>query len=152
MRKAEKRGLTSAKLKEEKYFKKETLPDIYRNVYFDLIRLRKLSKLVDGINLIRSKYDLNDEVKIDLKKLHRKCLYHMQKIRYKYVDGVEKLSRMQKRFLFLYILNYADLEDVSERMELNFKQLSVLFKSIMKILNNNQGNHKETNRWSLDKC
>lgn len=152
MRTEEKKYLNNEKLFSESDFEKQKLPEKYKEVYSDLIRLRRLSRVVSSINIIKSRYGENTDTTKSLQKLYRKCLYAMKKIRCKYVDGVEKLDKEQLALLSLYILNFCELEDVSDALSLDYKGICGRFTAIMEIFEENKTNQKIRNRWDIVKC
>lgn len=152
MREVEKKFLNYEKLFEEEGFEKPKLPETYKEVYSDLIRLRKLTRLVSCINIIKGRYGECREEYPSLQKIYRKSLYSMRKIRCKYVDGVEKLNDKQSGLLSMYIMNFAEVEDVSESLGIDYKEICKTFTEIMEILKSNQSNQKIRNRWNIVKC
>lgn len=152
MRTVEKKYLSAEKIFQESGFEKPKLPEQYRNVYFDLMRLRKLSRLVNCINMIKSRYDLCEDDSKKLYKLYRKTLYSMRKIRCKYVYGVEKLDKQQYDLLILYVVNFTDAEDISETLGLEIGEINKIFTSVMEILKENISDQTKRNRWDFVKC
>ncbi len=152
MRTVEKKYLDSERLFAEEGIKKQKLPQEYREVYGDLIRLRKLSRMVGSINIIKSRYELNKQNNTKIQRLYRKCLYYMRKIRCKYVDGIERLNIKQLKILSMYVIQFTDIEDISEDLGITYKDIIDNFIDIMKILEENKSNQTKRNRWDIVKC
>lgn len=152
MRVDEKKHLSLEKIFEDGVTEKEKLPEELKEVYSDLMRLRRLSRVVSAINSIKIRYSESNKAGTSLQKFYRKYLYQMKKIRCKYVDGVEKLEKEQWELLSRFALKYLEIEDISQTLGLDYKTMCEKFKDTMKILKDNQSNQKVRNRWNFVGC
>lgn len=150
MRTEEKKHLSGERFLGFGVTEKEKLPEELMRIYSDLMRLRRLSRVVSTINNLKKRYIEIEKESVALQKLYRKCLYQMKKIRCKYVQGVGKLQKDEWDLLNLFVLKILDVEDIQEKLKLDYETMCEKFIRIMKILKENQSSDKTKNRWKFN--